>query len=122
MENIIIIALIAIGATLGIYSAVKHFKGQGGCCGGSSYKPRQKKLSQVRYQKTFTVNGMHCEHCKRRVEEVINDVPSLSGKVDLKAGKVVISYADSVEDAVIIERLKRVGYTEAEVEEIKNKG
>ena len=43
MENFIIIAIIAIVFVIGIISTVSHFKGQGGCCGGSSYKPKRKK-------------------------------------------------------------------------------
>ena len=46
MENYIIIAVIAVAIGFGIYSAVKHFKGQGGCCGGGSYKPKKKKLKK----------------------------------------------------------------------------
>ena len=25
-------------------------------------------------EKTFRVEGMHCEHCKARVEEAVNDI------------------------------------------------
>ncbi|MFR4756954.1 MAG: heavy-metal-associated domain-containing protein [Evtepia gabavorous] len=37
-------------------------------------------------QKTFQVEGMHCEHCKVRVEEAVNDIKGAAGKVDLKKG------------------------------------
>lgn len=82
MENIIIIAVIVIVFAIGIRSTVKHFKGQGGCCGGGDYKPKVKRLPNVLYQKTFKVGGMHCEHCKNRVEEVVNDINGVAGKVN----------------------------------------
>ena len=111
MENYIIIAIIAVAAGLGIYSAVKHFKGQGGCCGGGSYKPKKKKLKNVLYRKTFKVEGMHCDHCKNRVEEVIGDMKGLAGTVNLKKGELTVSYAEDVADELIKARIERAGYT-----------
>ncbi|MBQ8619564.1 MAG: heavy-metal-associated domain-containing protein [Clostridia bacterium] len=112
MENIIIIGILAVVVVIGIVNTVKHFKGQGGCCGGGgSYKPRKKKLSTVLYTKTFKVEGMHCEHCKNRVEEVINDIKGVAGKVNLKKGEVTVSYAEDVADDVIKARIEKAGYT-----------
>lgn len=111
MENLAIIAVIALVAAIGIVYTVKHFKGQGGCCGGGGYKPRRKKLSKVLYEKTFRVDGMHCENCKARVEEVVNDIEGADGKVDLKKGLLTVSYAKDVEDAYIKAEIERVGYT-----------
>lgn len=111
MENYIIIAVIAVAIGFGIYSAVKHFKVQGGCCGGGSYKPKKKKLKNVLYQKTFKVEGMHCDHCKNRVEEVIGDMKGLAGKVNLKKGELTVSYAEDVADEQIKARIERAGYT-----------
>ena len=110
MENYIIIAIIAVAIGFGINSAVKHFKGQGGCCGGGSYKPKKKKLKNVLYQKTFKVEGMHCDHCKNRVEEVVNDIKGVAGKVNLKKGELCVSYAEEVTDEVIKARIEKAGY------------
>ena len=114
MENIIIIGIVVFAAVVGIIYTIKHFKGQGGCCGGGSYKPRKKKLPYVKYQKTFKVDGMHCDHCKNRVEEVVNDIPGVAGKVNLKKGEVTVSYAEDVSDKVIQSRITRAGYTVVE--------
>ncbi len=111
MTDIIIIAVILVFAFLGIRSAVKQFKGQGGCCGGGDYKPRKKKLKNILYTKTFTVDGMHCDHCKNRVEEVVNDMAGIAGKVDLKKGELTVSYAEKVNDERIIARIEKAGYT-----------
>ena len=110
MENYIIIGVIVIVMAVGIFSTVKHFKGEGGCCGGGSYKPRKKKLSGVKYQKSFLVGGMHCAHCKRRVEEIVNDMRGVAGKVDLKRGVLTVSYAEDVADEIIIAKIERAGY------------
>ena len=47
MENYIIIAVIVLLAAVGIRSTIKHFKGQGTCCGGGGYRVKKKKLSKV---------------------------------------------------------------------------
>lgn len=111
VENYIIVGIIAVIVVIGIIYTVKHFKGKGGCCGGGSYKPRRKKLSDVKYKKTFKVGGMHCEHCKNRVEEAINDIKGIAGKVDLKKGELTVSYEDNVADEIIKTKIERIGYT-----------
>lgn len=111
MENLIIIAIIAVMAFFGIRSAVGHFKGQGGCCGGGSYKPKKKKLEKVLYTKQFYVDGMSCEHCKNRVEGAVNDIHGLAARVDLKKGIMTVSYAAETGDELIRQKVERAGYS-----------
>lgn len=111
MENLIIIGIIVVvGVIAGIYT-VKHFKGKSGCCGGGGYRAKKKKLANVLYEKTFKVEGMHCENCKARVEEVVNDMKGVAGRVDLKKNELTVSYAEEMDDELIKARLQRVGYT-----------
>jgi len=111
MENYIIIVVILVFLIIGVIYTVKHFKGQGGCCGGGGYKAKKKKLTKIIYKKTFRVNGMHCEHCKNRVEETVNDIKGVSGKVNLKKGELTVSYAEEVSDDIIKTKIERAGYT-----------
>ena len=113
MENVIIVLVIAVLAFFGIRETVKHFKGQGECCGGGGYTPKKKKLKNVAFQKSFKVDGMKCENCKNRVMEAVNDIDHVSAKVDLKKGMMTVSYEEDVADEVIIAKLKRVGYEAA---------
>ena len=111
MMDFIMIAVILVIAAVGVRSAIRHFRGRGGCCGGGDYKPRKKKLKNILYTRTFKVNGMHCDHCKNRVEEVVNDMAGIAGKVDLKKGELTVSYAEQVDDDLIMARLEKAGYT-----------
>ena len=111
MTDGIIAAILVIALFFGIRATVKHFARKSGCCGSADYKPKKKKLSKVLYQKTFQVEGMHCEHCKSRVEEVVNDIKGVAGIVNLKTGELTVSYAENVADELIKSRLERVGYT-----------
>ena len=110
MANFVIIAVIVTVAAFGAVSTVRHFKGQGGCCGGGGYKPKKKKLSGVIYQKTVQVEGMHCKNCKNRVEEAVNDIRGVAGRVDLRKGELTVSYARDVDDELIKARVERAGY------------
>ena len=117
MENSIIIGILLVIAVIALRSAVKHFKGQSGCCGGGSdYKPRKKRLKRVMATKIFYVDGMHCEKCANRVTEVVNDIPQVAGIVDLKKGIVTVSYEAEVPDSVIQSKIERVGYTVTGIE------
>ena len=111
VEDLIIIALILLAVIVGAIWTVKHFKAESGCCGSGAYKAKRKKLSNVIATKTFTVCGMHCKNCKMRVEELVGDIKGVSGKVNLKKGELTVSYAQSVDDSVIKQKLERAGYT-----------
>jgi len=111
MTDGIIIAILVVAMFFGIRATVKHFARKGGCCGSADYKPKKKKLKNVKYQKTFQVEGTHCERCKARVEEIVNDIVGLAGSVDLKKSELTVSYAEDVEDELIKSKLERVGYT-----------
>ena len=115
MENYIIGAIVLATAAIGIWATVRHFKGKSGCCGGGGYRPRPKKLSKVLYRKVFHIAGMHCESCKNRVTEIVNDISGLSGRVNLKKGLLTVSYAKAVEDEFIRARIERAGYTVTEI-------
>lgn len=111
MENYIIGTVLIIALIIGVIHTVKHFRGEGGCCGGGSYKLKKKKLAHVQYQKTFLVEGMHCKHCKARVEEAVGDIKGVAGTVDLKKGTLTVSYAAEIDDGVIIQKVQKAGYT-----------
>lgn len=115
MENIIIIGIIVILVTYAATQTAKHFKGNSGCCGKSSYKHKKKKLSNVIMKKTFQIGGMHCEHCKTRVEEAVNGLAGVSGSVNLTQGTLLVLYEKEVADEIIINQITRAGYTAAKI-------
>ncbi len=114
MENVIIFAIIAAVAVFAFYRTVKYFKKPNGCCGGGDYKPKRKHLSNIIRKTVFSVDGMHCEHCKNRVEEAVNDIDGVMGVVSLKKDLLSVSYTKDVDSSVIIEKIKKAGYTAKE--------
>ena len=106
----VVLVLLTLCVCFGIRSYAKKLRQGGGCCGGGDYKPRKKKLSHVAGQKTFQVEGMYCEHCKVRVEEAVNDIKGAAGKVDLKKGLLTVSYAESLDEEQVKQKVERAGY------------
>lgn len=115
MVDGIILSIVVVAVFIGIRSSVKHFAGKGGCCGGGDYKVKKKKLSKVVYKKTFKIEGMHCEHCKMRVEEIVNDIKGIAGRVNLKKGELTVSYEEDVDDELIKSRIEKAGYNVTEI-------
>ncbi len=112
MGNVIIICLIVLLMLNGIRSSIKHFKGEGGCCGGGStlVKAKRKKLKSVIATKTVMIEGMTCEHCRNRVENNINAIDGVAAKVSLKKKKAVVSMEKRVSDEQLREVIEKAGY------------
>ena len=111
MENIIVVVLLVIIVLVALRATIKRLKGKGGCCSGGGYKPKKKKLKTVIEKKTFYVKGMHCEHCKNRIEESVNCIAGVSATVNLKKNQVLVEYETLVDDASIINQIDEMGYT-----------
>lgn len=50
MTDYIILGIIAVIVVVAAISSIRHFKGEGGCCGRGGYKPKKKKLKGVKYK------------------------------------------------------------------------
>lgn len=116
MADFVIVGILIILIIIGIRSGVKHFKGEGGCCGGgSSVKVKRKKLKQVVKQRMVVIEGMTCEHCKARVESRLNALDGVSAKVNLKRKTAVVSMEKDVEEGVIKKAIENAGYEVVEI-------
>ena len=111
MENFIIIAVVAVVVVLAVRASVKHFRGEGGCCGGGAYKARPRRLSHVADTKTFRVEGMHCQNCVNRVMEAVNALEGVSATVRLKQGRLTVSADHAIDEGAIRRAVEQAGYT-----------
>ncbi len=117
MINVIIIAVIAVILIFAIRSSVRHFRGEGDCCGGGSdsiyptEEKKEKKIGPVIGKKRLTISGMHCDHCAFNVTEAIDKIDGAAAKVDLNSGTAEVSYDRQVEDAILRQAVEDAGYT-----------
>jgi len=115
VTDIMILLLLAVAVGFGVRSAIQHFRGKGGCCGGGDYKPRKKKLEQVAAKKTMCISGMSCEHCQNRVMEALNNLEGVSAVVSFRKGTAVVSMERMVEDGVLKAAVEKAGYMVTEI-------
>lgn len=111
MENAIIIGILLVVLVLALLRARKHFQG-GGCCGsGSSSVRSRKKLSDPKIgEKILTIEGMHCENCRNRVEHALNDLDGVVCKVNLKKKTAAVSYSVEVSDEILTAAIEKLGF------------
>lgn len=111
MPNLIIIAVLIPVIIFGFRETIKHFKGEGACCGGTTSKPKKKKLkSKICCTYNFHVEGMHCKNCANAVIEAVNDIDGASAKVNLKKKSVKVWCDRKIDEKVIIEAINKRGY------------
>lgn len=70
-----------------------------------------------KYKKVLVVEGMHCGHCAKKVEDSLKEVDGVvSVKVDLGKKEVVVVSKKELDNNVIAEAVKK---TDFELVEIK---
>ena len=90
MENVIIILILVVLLSFAVENSIKHFKGEGACCGGGSgsvrtKKPKKKKLDgPVIGKRTIEISGMHCRNCVNSVTRALNSIDGVAAKVSLR--------------------------------------
>lgn len=115
MADIIIVLIVIVLLGVALKSSLKHFKGEGACCGGGSGKtiltaPEKVLENPVIGKKVFKISGMHCEHCAKAVTVALNKVEGISAKVNLNANEAVVSYDREIDINQIMQTVKDAGY------------
>lgn len=68
-------------------------------------------------KKIMTVNGMHCEHCKNRVESLLKEFDGIkTAKVDLEKKTVTISLKSEISDETLENAVKEAGFEPVKTE------
>ena len=118
MADIIIVLIVVVLLGLALKGSVKHFKGEGACCGGGS-KPEipKKKLDGTKLgEKTMKITGMHCENCVASVTRAINRIDGAAAKVNLKKGEAVVSYDREISNEELKKVVEDRGYHVASIQ------
>lgn len=59
----------------------------------------------------IAIKGMHCEHCKKRIEEALKSIDNIQKlKIDLKSGKTIIKYTGELDISIINNIITELGY------------
>ena len=113
MGNLIIGAILIVIVALGISSSVKHFKGEGSCCGGGGGTLVEKKQLEnpVVEKKTVFTEGMKCSECAKKLWNSLNKIEELSvKKVNFKNGTAVFEASRNISEEEIKSAVENAGY------------
>lgn len=118
MANIIIILILLVIVVLALKSASKHFRGEGGCCGGSSDKPLKKKLDHVVETYIIHIEGMHCQNCSNAIMRGINRIDGASAEVYLKRKMAKISCDRPMDEDTFKRCIEGLGYSVTKIDHV----
>lgn len=113
MVDAIIIGIVVVLLWFALKGSMKHFKGDGSCCGGShkNLDVEEKKLKYpIIGKKVLKIEGMHCDHCVKHVQNAINSIDGASAKVDLKTQTAEVSYDREINDDDLYHVIEKAGY------------
>ncbi|HJD47337.1 MAG TPA: heavy-metal-associated domain-containing protein [Candidatus Mediterraneibacter norfolkensis] len=116
MANVIIILILVVVLSFAIKSSIRHFKGEGACCGGGSgtvrtKKPKKKKLNgPVIAKRTMEISGMHCKNCVNSVTRALNGIDGVSAKVSLHSNRAEIVMDRMVDESDLRHAVEEAGF------------
>lgn len=112
MADIIVIVVIAIIMAFALKGTIKHFKGEGSCCGGShsELKIDPKPLDHVVDTMKVKVDDIHCDNCATRIANSLNKLDGINACVSVKTKEVMVESNHTIDKTMILNRIERLGY------------
>ena len=120
VSTIVIILILAVILFFAIKNSIPHFRGEGGCCGGSGKEKLIKpaKLENIVATKVVTIEGMRCENCHRRVQNALNSIDGVNAKVNGEKKQAVVKLGRDIEDSEIEAAISSLGYKVTSISKI----
>ncbi|HJD43042.1 MAG TPA: heavy-metal-associated domain-containing protein [Candidatus Mediterraneibacter quadrami] len=116
MADTIIILVVVVILIFALKGSIRHFRGEGACCGGGSGSVKTKKAKKktldgpVTGQRTIRISGMHCRNCANSVTNALNAIDGVSAKVSLKDNMAEVSFDRTVDDADLKQAVEKAGF------------
>ena len=120
MVDAIIILIVLVLLFFALKGSVKHFRGEGPCCGGGSglVKTEKKTLDgPVVAVRRVRISGMHCENCAERVRRAIDSLDGAACDADAGTGIAIVRLDRSIDDIAIRKKIEEAGYTVDSIEQ-----
>ena len=109
-----ILIIVIVAALLG---SRKHFKGEGGCCGGGGdVKIKPKHLDTIVATKKLHIEGMSCVNCQNRIENALNGMAQVNAKASFKKGEVIVKLGADIPEDELREAVEKLGYKVTSIE------
>ena len=117
MGTYIICGVLVIVIIAALVGSKKHFKGEGGCCGGGGdVKIKPKHLDSIVATKKLQIEGMSCVNCQNHIENSLNGMDQVNAKVNWKKGEAVVKLGSDVPEEELREAVEKLGYKVTSIE------
>ncbi len=112
-KTLVIIVILVVILFFAVKYSIPHFRGEGGCCGGSRKEKLIKpgKIKNVTSTKVVKIEGMRCENCHRRVQNALNSIDGVNAKVNGEKAVAVVKLGRKIEDSELKEAITSLGYS-----------
>ena len=116
MVNAIILVVLVVLFAFAVKHSIKHFKGEGACCGGGSgtvktKKPKKKKLAgPVVGKRTIKISGMHCQNCDNSVTRALDGMDGVVAKVSLRDSSAKVLLDRMVDEKDLKRAVEEAGF------------
>lgn len=112
ISTIIIFIILVVILFFAIKNSIPHFRGEGGCCGGSGKEKLVKpaKLENVIETKVVEIEGMRCENCHRRVQNALNSIEGVNAKVNGEKKQAIVKLGREIADSELEAVINGMGY------------
>ena len=116
----LITALIVLVFLVALAKGLRHFRGEGGCCGGSVSPPPTQKESRgpAIARRRLHIEGMSCMHCVNHVTQALNALNGVTAQVHLTPPVAVVTLETEVSDETLCKAVTDAGFQVVSVEEM----
>ena len=117
MGTYIICGILGIVIVTAVLGSRKHFKGEGGCCGGGGdVKIKPKHLDAIVATKKLQIEGMSCVNCQNRIENALNGMAQVNAKASFKKGEAIVKLGVDIPEDELREAVEKLGYKVTSIE------
>lgn len=109
----IVVLVFAIVLALAVRAALRHFKGEGGCCGGGAGAPppvADKAIGPVVARRELALGGLHCMKCVARVKAALEAFPGVAADVTLDPQRAIVRMDRDVPDEALRKAVEDQGF------------
>ena len=109
----IVVLVFAIVLALAVRAALRHFKGEGGCCGGGAGAPppvADKAIGSAVARRELALDGLHCMKCVARVKAALEALPGVAADVTLDPQRAVVRMDREVPDEALRKAVEDQGF------------
>ncbi len=120
MQDIILIALLALLTGWAVWRVVRKARRGGGCCGDRAATEkrvavRDRNPRHYPNAAELRVEGMVCENCARRVENALNALDGVWASVDPGTGRAVVRAVAPPDGDALREAVRKAGYAVTQI-------